>query len=163
MWRLIHFRDSIGRSRNYDQAHIVMLDRYVFTLSFAFLFSVAEMSKKVDSIPAPFYRVLSLENPPMEGNLASTDNIEQLFEKLIQENWIGGIYSLRHSFTGVRMQGRICLWNTFSISIFLKRSSLCSARRWLMLYFQRFRKVMRGNRKPKQILHKLAKTPNFNL
>ena len=63
-----------------------MLDRYVFTLSFAFLFGVAEMSNKVDSFPAPFHRVLSLENPPMEGNLASTDNIEQLFEKLIQEN-----------------------------------------------------------------------------
>lgn len=44
-----------------------MLDRYVFTLSFAFLFSVAEMSNKVDSFPAPFNRVLSLENPPMEG------------------------------------------------------------------------------------------------
>lgn len=65
----------------------------------------------------------------MEGNLASTDNIEQLFEKLIQENLIGGIYSLRHFFTGERIQGRICLLNTFSISIFLKRSSLCSARR----------------------------------
>lgn len=63
-----------------------MLDRYVFTLSFAFLFSVAELSNKDDGLPAPFYRVLSLENPPMEGNLASTDNIEQLFEKLIQEN-----------------------------------------------------------------------------
>ncbi|RMX44929.1 hypothetical protein pdam_00020672 [Pocillopora damicornis] len=44
-----------------------MLDRYVFTLSFAFLFSVAELSNKDDGFPAPFYRVLSLENPPMEG------------------------------------------------------------------------------------------------
>lgn len=44
-----------------------MVNRLAFSLSFALLYSVAEISFKVGGFPAPFSKVLSLENPPMEG------------------------------------------------------------------------------------------------
>lgn len=44
-----------------------MVNRLAFSLSFALLYSVTEVYIKVNGFPAPFSRVLSLENPPLEG------------------------------------------------------------------------------------------------
>ena len=46
-----------------------MPDRIAFIL--LFLHSVASMPMQVGGFPAPFYRVLSMKDPPLEGKLTA--------------------------------------------------------------------------------------------